>query len=403
VESDQARPDASATLTAGLVLTVTLVGFEALAVATATPAIHAAFPGGGAYGYVLAAFMAGNLVGTVVAGPVADRRGALGPYVAAMALFAGGLAIAALSPTLGVLVAARAVQGVGGGGLMALGYAIIGRAFPPERRSRVFALLSTAWLVPAVVGPVVAAIVTERFGFRAVFGGLVPLAAIALALTAPALARALPPPADAAREEPAPEAWPPALRGALVVRALQASAYFALDAFVPPLVHDVIGGSHARTGVALTVMALAWAGAAWIADRRLAARGPRALVARSFALVLAGGALLLAATRAPGGFAIALLGGAVAAFGMGLGYGPVSVVLLAHAPRGREGRASSAMTLVETVCVAVVFAAGGAVLDALGDGREATGVAAIFAASIAIAVAGLAIAPRARALRDASA
>jgi MFS family permease len=379
------------------------VGFESLAVSTAIPAINAEFAGGGAYGWVLSAYMLGNMLGTVLAGHGADRRGLLAPFVAALAMFGAALGLAALAPTLVVLIVARLLQGVGGGGIQTVAYTTIGRAYEPERRSRVFALLSSAWVVPGAIGPVVAALVTERFGFRAVFAGILPLVFLALALTAPPLARLGAPEqggeAGASAAPVAPPALSRRLRSAIALRGAQAFAFFGLDSFVPPLVHDVLGHSHRMTGLTLTATTLCWTLAAWIADRALTRRGPRVLLVWSFLLVLAGGVMLLASPLA--GIGLAIAGASVAGFGVGLGYGPLSVVMLAQATEGHEGKASSAMTLTEVLAVAVASGLGGTLIDAFRTSplAEVRGVSLAFTMAIVAAVVGLAASARIDVLR----
>src|SRR6266511_1792335 len=80
-------------LTIGLVLTVTLVAFEALAVVTILPVIKDDLGGLRLYGWVTSAFFLGTLVGIVVAGSESDRRGPGPPYVLGILLFAAGLGI----------------------------------------------------------------------------------------------------------------------------------------------------------------------------------------------------------------------------------------------------------------------------------------------------------------------
>jgi MFS family permease len=162
-------------LTIGLVLTITLVAFEALAVITILPAIKDDLQGIRLYGWVTSAFQLGVLVGIVVAGGQADRRGPAPPFVAGVLVFVTGLTIGGLAPSMLVLVLARGLQGLGAGSIPAVAYATIGRSYPESLRPRVFAVLSTAWVVPGLIGPALSALVAARFGWRAVFLGLLPL------------------------------------------------------------------------------------------------------------------------------------------------------------------------------------------------------------------------------------
>ena len=89
-------------------------------------------------------------------GREADRRGPGGPYVAGLALFAAGLLAAGLAPAMPVLVAGRALQGLGAGAVPAVAYVSIGRSLPERLRPRMMAVLSTAWVAPGVAGPAAA-------------------------------------------------------------------------------------------------------------------------------------------------------------------------------------------------------------------------------------------------------
>ncbi|MFN0027779.1 MAG: MFS transporter [Acidimicrobiales bacterium] len=164
-----------------LVGSVTLVGSETLAVATVMPAV-ARDLGRGGYGLAFSLFSVASIVGVLVAGPAADRRGPWAPFALGMALFGLGLAVGAAAPSVAVLLAGRVLQGLGAGAIPAIGYACIGRAYPESARPRMLAVLSTAWVLPGIAGPGLAGIVASEFGWRWVFGGLLPLVVLAAAL-----------------------------------------------------------------------------------------------------------------------------------------------------------------------------------------------------------------------------
>jgi MFS family permease len=107
-------------LTVGLVFTVTLVGFEGLAVATILNVISDDLHGIGLIGWIYSAFFLGNLFGVVAAGRDADRHGPARPFLVGLALFALGLAAGGLAPNRAALLVARAVQGIGGGAIPAV-------------------------------------------------------------------------------------------------------------------------------------------------------------------------------------------------------------------------------------------------------------------------------------------
>jgi MFS family permease len=191
-------------LTIGLVLTITLVAFEALAVATVMPDVKDDLGGLGLYGWVFSGFFLTSLLGIVVAGVLADRRGPAVPLAAGLALFAAGLAVGGLAPSMPVLVLGRLAQGFGAGAVPATGYAAIGRRYPAALRPRMFAVLSTAWVIPGLIGPAAATLIEHAGSWRWVFLGLLPLVAVAAVIVVPALGGA--PESDGAPEpEGAPE------------------------------------------------------------------------------------------------------------------------------------------------------------------------------------------------------
>ena len=153
-------------LTLGLVLTITLVAAEALAVSTAMPIVARDLGGLELYGLVFSAFFVGSLFGIVVVAGLIDRIGVVAPFLAGLGLFAIGLAIAGSAPSMAVLIGARFIQGIGGGTIPPVAYVAIGRSLPAHLRPRMFAVLSTAWILPGVFGPAV----VEHYG-QATFSG----------------------------------------------------------------------------------------------------------------------------------------------------------------------------------------------------------------------------------------
>src|SRR3984957_1614439 len=102
-------------LVVGLVLTVTFVASEALAVVTVMPVVARDLGGLRLYGWVFSGVMLGSVIGIVAGGREADRRGPAVPFVTGVVLFGLGLAVAGLAPSMEVLVAGRVLQGVGAG------------------------------------------------------------------------------------------------------------------------------------------------------------------------------------------------------------------------------------------------------------------------------------------------
>src|SRR5580698_1958867 len=110
-----------------MVLVVSFIAFEAIAVATVLPVVLHHLGGLRLYGWAFSAFMLAQLVGIVVAGPMVDRVGMARPLVLAASLFTIGLVIDGAAPTMTVLVVGRAVQGVGAGVLAVTMNVAVGR------------------------------------------------------------------------------------------------------------------------------------------------------------------------------------------------------------------------------------------------------------------------------------
>ena len=102
-------------------------------------------------------------------------------------LFAAGLVVCGLAPTMEVLVAGRFLQGLGGGALTVCLYVLVGLVFPAALRPAVFTSFAAAWVLPTLFGPALAAWVAHPLGWRWVFLGVVAMVAGAAALVAPSL------------------------------------------------------------------------------------------------------------------------------------------------------------------------------------------------------------------------
>ncbi len=120
------------------------------------------------YGWVFSAFFLGSLIGIVVVGGAIDRGGLAVPFAVGLGLFAIGLLIGGLAPSMPILVGARFLQGLGAGTIQPIAYVAIGRTLPESLRPRMFATLSTAWVLPGVIGPAIAGTVgeTRRLALR---------------------------------------------------------------------------------------------------------------------------------------------------------------------------------------------------------------------------------------------
>ncbi|MGH3991945.1 MAG: MFS transporter, partial [Pseudonocardiaceae bacterium] len=162
------------TTTAGLLLMVTMAAFEAMSVGTAMPTMVAELRGEALYSWPFTAFLAASVVGTVLSGRLSDTRGPRLPILGGPAVFGAGLVVAGAAPTMAVLLAGRVLQGLGAGMMIVAVYVLIALAYPERDRPAAFGAVSAAWVVPALVGPTIAGLVTEHASWRWVFLGLAP-------------------------------------------------------------------------------------------------------------------------------------------------------------------------------------------------------------------------------------
>lgn len=396
-------------LTLGIIGAVSLVGFEAMAVATILPTAARELGGLEAYGWAFAAFMLANLVGTMGAGQLADERGPRLPLLLATTAMGLGLAIATLAPSWMVLLVGRAFQGLGGGALLTLGYLAIRRGYPEAVRPRMLAVVSSAWILPSLLGPLAAGALAERASWRLAFVLLVPLLLVSLALLLPVLGRFPVVTGKPSRGRTGNTAllalclglllaslqlrslWmvPGALAAAalaivfarkilpagtlrlarglpsgLVFRTLLSFIFFGAEAFVPLGLSTLRGFSPTGAGLVLTGASLVWVVGSWTQaqiDERLGPQTRRARMLGGIGLVAFGIAFMAVCVLTPSLPAgLAALGWAIAGFGMGIGYPTTSVLVLDHAREGEEGFISAALNLMENVGIALGAGLGGA-------------------------------------------
>ncbi|MER5389632.1 MFS transporter [Saccharopolyspora sp. NPDC002686] len=400
------------TFTAGLVLVITLVAFEAMGLGTALPTIVAELDAQHWYSWPFTVFLASSAIGTVIGGRQSDRRGPALPLLVALPTFALGLVVAGFAHSMLVLLVARVLQGLAGGVLIVALYVMIARVFPEEHRPAAFGALSSAWVVPALVGPVVSGALTEHASWRWVFLGLAPLVCLGTAMLVPTARR------FGARSEDPPEPRPglplaavgaaggvvalnwavqdptlisllvglagvvalvPSLRlllpkGTLrarpgiplmvLSRGLLAGLFFTAQAFVPLSLTVVHHYSPTAAGVPLTVASIGWAAGSLWQGRQRELRRER-VVAVGFSLVgfgVAGLSLSLPEWGLPW---LVYACWFVAGCGMGIGITSTSVRVLALSAEAERGFNSSALQISDMLGQATLVGLGGVVVAAL--------------------------------------
>ncbi|WP_309570436.1 MFS transporter [Deinococcus sp.] len=402
------------TLTVGLILVVMIVAFESMAVGTVMPRVAADLNGLSLFGWASSAFLLSSLFGAVASGVLADRRGLAPGTVISLGLFALGLLIGGLATSMPVFVFGRLIQGLGAGGLGALPWAVITTRYPEADRPRMLAAMSSAWLLPVLVGPLIASVIADRWSWHPVFWGLVPGLLLAAPLCVlPLLAR--PRGEDmAAPARARTQLWPalglligagtlieglrrpdtpalivaalglvglllaarplfpagmwrlaPGLPGLLALRGLLAFAFMGSSTFLPLALHDLRGLSLSGAGAVLSVGGATWTAGSWI-QARIERRWNgtyRTPVTRAALICVALG-LSLTALSTLGVLPLwcVYAGQVTGCLGMGLGYNGISLNALASVPADQAGRLSGQLANIETLMVALSAGFAGALI-----------------------------------------
>ena len=401
-------------VTTGIVLLVTLVAFEGMGVGTAMPAVVADLGALTLYAWPFVAFLAASVFGTVLGGRWCDARGPRPALISSPLLFGAGLLVAGTATSMPQLLVGRVLQGAAAGCLTVSVFVLISVVYPRRVQPAVFGLMSSAWVLPALIGPPVAGVVSEVFSWHWVFLGLVPIVLIAVALVVPALRRLAPPEPDEAgsagrgrntgvviaalgaavgvsalswaAQHISPGAGVVALvafgllvpslhrllpagvirarRGVPTVvaaRGLLAGSFFTVASYLPLMLHETHGWSLAAAGIPLIAGSLCWSLASAWQGRHPDLDRPT-LLRIGFAGLVVGCAGLVFVAPAWGvpwlSVPLTMLCGA----GMGLGFSSVSFLVLSQSAAGEVGFNSSAAQIADQLTVAVMVGLGGALL-----------------------------------------
>ncbi len=414
--------------------------FEAMAVTTVMPTIARELDGLGLYALAFAAPLASGVVGMVSAGSWSDRRGPLVPLLVSLALFSLGVLTCGTAPTMEVFVGGRVVQGLGTGALIVSLYVVVGLVYPPDLRPSIFASFAAAWVLPSLFGPGLAVLVSDAFGWRWVFLGVVALVLLAAALllpVAPALRQAPAEQLDAGSRSASRLGWAlvaavsvlavellgsggrevlalPAAALVLVAlrpltpartllagrglpsvigtRGLMSAAFFCGQAYIVLVLQEHWGLSAGAAGVALTVVGVVWASFSQLQARLRRLTSERAMLIGT-SMLLAASVLLWVTVWQD--WSAWLAGGAfvLAGAGMGLGFTRTGVAMLAASSEADRGFNSSALSIADSLGAALALSACG-IGFAAATARDADPFLAVFGIAIACATAAVVTASR---------
>ncbi len=352
----------------GLLLAVSLRAAHELVGAGVLPTLVRDLGGASWAGAFFAVYGLAAAAGILAGGRATDRRGPAGPLAFGLAVFGAGMLATGLAPSMPAVVAARAAEGFGGGMMSVVVSAAVIRGYGAAERPRVLAWLSAAWVVPGLVAPALAVGVAARFGWRAVFLGLLPLVVLAAALAIPAVRRRRAGAEGEATSPSAAEALRPArgrLLAALAVRACAVFAFFGVESFLPLSLSALRGAGASPVAALLTLSALAWTAGAFL-QARACRRWSAPALARAGALVLLAG--IACAVLSPFGatpIGVVLAGWTLAGLGMGAVYNTATASAMAATGPGGEGTTGAALGIVDAVASSVATAIGGLLFAAV--------------------------------------
>ncbi|MFE7114502.1 MFS transporter [Streptomyces sp. NPDC057654] len=410
-------------LTLGIISVVSLIAFEASAVNTAMPVAARALDGIELYAFAFSAYFTASLFAMALSGEWCDRAGPLIPLFTGIATFGAGLVVAGSAQQMWMFVAGRGVQGIGGGLVIVALYVVVGRAYPERLRPSIMASFSAAWVLPVIVGPLIAGTVTEQLSWRWVFLSIPVLILLPLAVMLPAL-RKLPPGEHTAAMDrrrillalavaagagllqyagrdlawlsllPAaaglallvpgilrllPKGTFRAARGlpsVVLLRGVAAGSFLGAESFVPLMLVTERGMSATLAGLSLTGGGLSWALGSYTQSRpRLEPYRERMM---SVGLLLMAAAIVLVSTALISGVPawIVAVSWFIGGYGMGVTISSGSVLLLKLSRPGEEGSNSASLQVSDALGNITMVGVAGVLFVALGGGSSTTAAAA---------------------------
>ena len=425
---------------AGALALMTFIAIESFAVTTVLPVVATDLDGLRWYSVAYAATLTAALVGMIAGGSWADRAGVTLPLMWGGALFLIGIGLCAVAPDMTTFVLGRFLQGLGGGIDSVVIYVVIAKHIPGPLQASMFGLLTAAWLVPSMAGPLAAGLVAEVLHWRVVFA--VVLAGSVIALAALLWATWTPRSTGVGDSGPQPQTGPvfgrkgwaavaaagclmglhlggqqpyprntillvvlvaalvmlstrllppgtirarPGVPALIGLRGLLGAAVVTTDVYLPLYLQKERNFSPSSAGLVIAIGALGWVVGAWMQGRTAdSTAGDGLMLMRATSLVVCGpvGALAFIGGAIPVAGAIA--GCVLMGIGMGMAYPRISSGVIAGSQPGEQGANSSALQASESMATSAVLAGTGVVLT---GAAGASGYDVVYTAAVVVAVA----------------
>jgi EmrB/QacA subfamily drug resistance transporter len=177
------------TILLSLMLTMFLTALDQTIVATALPTIGRQFHDVGNLSWVITAYLLSSTAVAPVYGTLSDIYGRRAMIIVSLALFLIGSVLCAIAPNILLLILARALQGIGGGGILPLVQTVISDVVSPRERGQYQAYFSSVWVSAGIGGPILGGLFAEHLHWSVIFWINLPLGILSLALLLPKMGK----------------------------------------------------------------------------------------------------------------------------------------------------------------------------------------------------------------------
>ncbi|KOP68431.1 MFS transporter [Bacillus sp. FJAT-18019] len=401
-------------LTIGIILAVTTVAFEGLALVTIAPTLAQQLDGLHLFGWIFSAFLLAQILGTMIIGQRINQIGVFASFGISILIFVTGIAIAAVSVNMMMLLAGRVFQGFGAGAIITCVYYSITLGYPDKLRTKILALFSGAYILPALIGPYIAGLIAEYLSWRFVFWLVLPFIGLAVLLTLPAYrkftVRENSTPKNSRKEgfavqltigtgmllaglslitdwkgivlsvagllvliQPLRKLLPEGtlsaragLPATIASRGFFVACYNATESYVVLALTDVKKLPADLAGLIVAAGALSWSSAAWLQsklDYKDHGKGRKKRVTIGIGFMIIGVlSVLLAVSLPEGGIEFAVISQLFTGFGIGLAHPTTGAIALEHAKAGEEGEISASLQFTDAFSPGLSIGIGGALI-----------------------------------------